>query len=258
MSTEPYLSVTVAASADVVWQALRDPDEIARWFGWEYPGLTEEIDLVFHGEIPDELELPEGLDTAVEVDEAARSLRTGPHRIEVVEASGGAVVRVTRVLDVGDDGWEMFHAEIEHIEEGWLTFFQQLAFAVVRHPGRIRQTVFGSGLLPGADPLATLGLGPVLDLAAGDAYTVVIGPGDELTGTVWFRSEHQVGLTVDGWGDGLLVAAAVPGGGEEAGPAMAIASTYGLDEDAVAALQSRWSGWWEVHSLTPPDEPPPG
>ena len=64
---------------------------------------------------------------------------------------------MTRVIDVGDEGWECFHTEIDHIEEGWLTFFQTLAFAVARHPGEPRRTVFGMGLLPG-DPLAALGL----------------------------------------------------------------------------------------------------
>ena len=118
MSREPYLSVTVAASADAVWRALRDPDEILRWFGWEYPDIEDEVALIFHGHVPAGAELPEGLDTSVEVDDEARSLRTGAHLIEVQDAAGTAVVRVTRVIDVGDAGWEHFHAEIDHVEAG--------------------------------------------------------------------------------------------------------------------------------------------
>jgi hypothetical protein len=250
---EPYLSVTVGATPEAVWRALRDPAEIVRWFGWEYPGLEDEIALIFQGQVPAEIDLPEGLDTAIEVDDEARTLRTGPHEIAVVSGADGAVVRVTRVIDVGDDGWEMFHNEIDQIEEGWRTFFQTLAFAVARHPGEPRRTVFGMGLVPG-DPLDVLGLGPVLGLAPGDHYEIVAGPDEALTGTVWFRSDHQVGLTVEGWGDGLLVAAAVPGGTDDGRPAMTILSTYGLAEDDRAALETRWSGWWERHSVAPPPE----
>jgi uncharacterized protein YndB with AHSA1/START domain len=41
------IEVTVAAPVDVVWEALRNPSEIRRWFGWEYDGLAEEIDAIF-------------------------------------------------------------------------------------------------------------------------------------------------------------------------------------------------------------------
>jgi hypothetical protein len=252
VSREPFLSVTVGATPEAVWRALRDPAEIVRWFGWEYPGLEDEIALIFGGEVPAELDLPEGLDTSIEVDDEARTLRTGPHQIVVDAGGDGAVVRVTRVIDVGDDGWEMFHGEIDQIEEGWLTFFQQLAFAVARHPGEPRRTVFGMGLIAG-DPLATLGLGPVLGLAAGDRYEAVVGPDEAIAGTVWFRSDHQIGLAVEGWGDGLLIAAAVPGGTDEGQPAMAILSTYGLATEDVAALDARWSAWWAEHAVQPPE-----
>ncbi len=250
--SEPFLSVTVGATAEEVWRALRDPEEIGRWFGWEYPGLEDEIALIFHGRVPDGVELPENLDTAIEVDDDARTMRTGPHEIAVeATGDGSAVVRVTRVIDVGDDGWEMFHSEIDHIEEGWLTFFQQLAFVLARHPGEGRRTVFGSGLLAG-DPLAALGLGAVT-AGPGEPYAVTLATGDELAGTVWFRSAHQIGLTVDGWGDGLLVAAAVPGGTDEAAPAMAIASAYGLAPEALAEIEARWAGWWAAADITPPE-----
>ncbi|HMJ78891.1 MAG TPA: hypothetical protein VK507_23100 [Iamia sp.] len=252
---EPYLSVTVPASADAVWHALRDPDEIRAWFGWEYPGLEDEIAMIFHGEMSAEIELPEMLDTTIEVDDEARTLRTGPHLIQVTEVGDGAVVRVTRVIDVGSEGWEHFHPMIDHIEEGWLTFFQTLAFAIERHPREPRRTVFGAGLLPG-DPLAALGL--AVDAPPGARYEVTTAPGDVLTGTVRFRSARQIGLTVDAWGDGLLVAAAVPGGTDEGAPAMTIASTYGLPDDARAALEARWSAWWQTNAVTPPEEPAEG
>lgn len=232
-ASEPYLEVTVGATPDAVWRALRDPDEIARWFGWDYDGLEGEIALIFHGEVPDEAALPEGLDSAVAVDEAARSLTTGAHRIDVAEGPQGAVVRVTRVIDVGDDGWEVFHSEVDAIEEGWRTFFQQLAFVMAHHPGEARATVFAMGQLT-----APLGDAAV-DAEPGQPYTATVA-GLELAGSVWFRSELQLGLTVDAWGDGLLVAAHMPDGG----PSMVIGSTYGLAPDALTPLQAALTTWF--------------
>lgn len=249
MSTprEPYLHVTVGAPPEAVWRALRDPEEIGRWFGWEYEGLEDEIALIFHGVMPEGIELPPDLDTAIEVDEEARSLRTGAHLIRVDAEGDGAVVRVTRVVDVGDEGWEAFHAEIDHIEEGWTTFFQTLAFAAARHPGAPRATVFGMGALAG-DPLATLGLAGVA-AGPGERYAATLATGDDLAGEVWFRSAHQLGLTVEGWGDGLLVVGVLPGGTDGASPVMAVASTYGLPDDTLTALRDRWAGWWAAHSV---------
>lgn len=71
-------------------------------------------------------------------------------------------------------------------------------------------------------------------------YAARVAPGDTLAGTVWFRAEHQLGLTVDAWGDGLLVVA----GQAPPGDAMAVLTTHGLDEAARADLAERWTTWW--------------
>jgi uncharacterized protein YndB with AHSA1/START domain len=47
-SDRVIIEVVVAAPIDTVWRALRDPVEIRRWFGWEHPGLAEEVDYIFH------------------------------------------------------------------------------------------------------------------------------------------------------------------------------------------------------------------
>jgi len=48
--TRPRIEVTIAAPADVVWDALRDKDKIRHWHGWDYDGLDGEIDLIFFTE----------------------------------------------------------------------------------------------------------------------------------------------------------------------------------------------------------------
>ena len=48
--TRPRIELTIAAPADVVWDALRDKDKIRHWLGWDYNGLDGEIDLIFFTE----------------------------------------------------------------------------------------------------------------------------------------------------------------------------------------------------------------
>jgi hypothetical protein len=153
---EAIVEVTVAAPPETVWRALRDPVEIRRWFGWEYDGLAEEIDHIFvAGARADDSAL------TVEVD--------GGDRFQLEPADSGTLLRLAR--SAAKDGYDP-------IEEGWITFMQQLRFALERHPGEDRRTIHGSGR-----------------------------PEDEsrLEGEVWFRSEHQLGVIVEDWNDGLLV-----------------------------------------------------
>lgn len=41
-SDRVIVDILVVAPIDVVWRALREPAEINRWFGWDYPQLAEE------------------------------------------------------------------------------------------------------------------------------------------------------------------------------------------------------------------------
>jgi hypothetical protein len=213
------VEVTIAAPAAAVWRALRDPAEIRRWFGWEYDGLDAEIDGIFLSET-----------ARASASEAESVLDTGGGRLEVERRGDVTVVRVVMPGVAGDDVWGGFY---DAIEQGWITFVQQLRFALERHPGHDRDTVYLSG-----DPAEALSPGRLADVAVGERYTATVPTGDELAGAVWFRSEHQLGLTVDAWGDGLLVVSAAPGGGS------AVLTTYGLDAGALAALRERWVAAW--------------
>jgi hypothetical protein len=136
MSDPVIVELEIAAPVDAVWRALRDAAEIKRWFGWEYDGLDEEIEFIFS--------------KASTADDDAHVLDGGPGGTISLEARGDrTVVRVTRpALDGGYD----------EVNEGWLTFMQQLRFYLERHPGQERRTEH-----------------------------VPVG------GEEWFRSEHQIG-----------------------------------------------------------------
>jgi uncharacterized protein YndB with AHSA1/START domain len=150
--TEPVIfEVVIAAPVDDVWRALRDRNEIRRWFGWDYDGADEEIEMIFFGE--------------ANVDDSAHALDFGPTGRLALEAQGErTVVRLTRAAPAGQSGWDGIY---DDINEGWLTFMQQLRFMLERHPHQER--------------------------------TALHVP---LTGEPWFESANQTGVVTD---QGLVI-----------------------------------------------------
>jgi uncharacterized protein YndB with AHSA1/START domain len=143
--------VVIAAPADTVWHAMRDRDEIRRWFGWDYEGFDAEIEFIFFGDAA--------------VDDAARTLDFGPMgRLALDDRGSETAVTFVRAAPDGQDSWDGIY---DDVNEGWLSFVQQLRFMLERHAGQDRETVH----VP-------------------------------LTGEPWFESEHQVGVIDD---DGRLV-----------------------------------------------------
>ena len=222
------VEVTVPAPADIVWAALRDPQKIKQWFGWDADTLKDEIDFIFV--------------THAEADEAARTVTfVGvPDRYEVEARGDASVVRVVRSAPAGTDWSDIFDGMIE----GWISFTWQLAFALARHGLKPRRTLFFSGP-PRADRLGRSLLGLDAAPAAGEAWTGPIGP-DASAGEVWFTARHQIGVTVDVWGDGLLIVVDQPPTGDKPhGSTMLTLTTYGLSDAAFADLQARWQAWWD-------------
>jgi hypothetical protein len=156
------IEVALPVPVEVAWAHLREPALIRRWFGWEYDGLEREIEVIF----------VEG----VVADEAAHAL-TFEHgdRFELIADGEGSRLRVDH--EPPPDGYD-------DIGEGWITFVEQLRFALSRHPGEERATLYLSSEVP-------LALLPALEPMGGE---------------LWFRTEHHLGVIVAGLGDGLLVA----------------------------------------------------
>jgi hypothetical protein len=222
MAERPTIQVTVAAPVDAVWAALRDEQKIRHWHGWEYTGgpdssLDQEIDLIFF--------------TDVTVGDHTIALNGGD-RIELTPVDGGTRVTLTRAPRGDDPDWASYYTDIT---EGWITFMNQLRFAVERHPDDARRTVFLSGQAK-TSPLTALS---AAGLQPGERYELEF-PGEAATGQVWYRSEHQLGLTVDGWNDGLLVLSHTPG----TGASMAILSLYTVEESRHTDLTKQWHDWW--------------
>lgn len=227
----PLVEVTISASADDVWRALRDPAAIREWFGWDSDTLEGEIDFIFVQR------------ASADDDARVLSFKLGD-RFEVEDRGATCVVRVVRPAPTADTDWDDV---FEDMIQGWIAFAQQLAFAMSRHAGERRRTLYFSGSPRRAgDPLAAVALG--LDAGStGERTSIAMGDAS-LSGTVWHRGRHQVGVTVDGWGDGLLVVMDRPANDRwPVGGSQAILTTYGLDDAAFEALRARWTRWWGDH-----------
>ena len=216
------IEVTLPAPVDDVWPAFRDPDLIRQWHGWEDESLDDEIRMIFAD--------------GTTVEEDGRALHVGGHRFTFEPAGAQTIVRVVRAapIDPGELDWDAFYDEVD---EGWLSFVQQLRFALAHQWGETRHTVHldGTALAPSR---AADALGLPTSPADGARYTADVA-GETITGTVWFRSTRQVGLTVDAWGPGLLIVAEAPNGSGLA--ASATLSTYGpIDGDRAARWTSAW------------------
>jgi hypothetical protein len=233
------IEVTIAAPVEAVWRALRDPAQIRRWHGWDDDGLDAEIALIYFEHFTES--------------EAERTLEVqGGDRFTLTDLGGRTLLRLTRAPRGGDPEWAAYY---EDVSEGWLTFMQQLRFALERHPDVDRRTLYFSGQSrDGGTALAQLGLDDVAEQPAGERYEATVAT-EPVTGGVWFRSENQAGLTIDQWGDGLLVVGTQPPSPRmPQGGAMAILTTYGLAEDRFQALQSRWTEWWQARYSYEPAE----
>lgn len=222
------VEVTVPAPAATVWAALRDPQKIKQWFGWDADSLKDEIDFIFV--------------THAVADDARMVVDfTGvPDRYEVEARGESSVVRVVRSAPAGDDWSDVFDGMVE----GWISFTWQLAFALARHPDQPRRTVFLAGP-PREDRMARSLLGLDAAPAPGERWSMPLGPDESAAGDVWFLSRHQTAVTVDAWGDGLLVVLDQPPTEKSPrGTTMLILTTYGLSDAAFADTEARWTGWW--------------
>jgi hypothetical protein len=225
-------SVVLPLPLRELWPYFREPELIREWHGWEYDGLADEITEIFVDK--------------VKISEDHRTFNFGTHLFNFFEDEGATRLEVHRApLEEGSE-WVDY---VPDIDEGWTSFVQQLRFKLERHRDDSRRTLFYSGTPkdPTVAPIQWLGLGQVGLQDVGAPYGATVGPGDALTGTVWFTSKNQVGVTVDDWGDGLLIAGNGPEGGPPYTKGEAILTTYGLDDDQRDELTDRWSTWWKKH-----------
>ena len=230
------VDVTIAAPIERVWQALRDPALLAQWFGWDYDKLADEIAVIFH--------------TGGVEAEPGRRLDLGGDVFEIEAAGSGTRVRLVRAEPPASDTWDGVY---DDVDEGWRTFLAQLAFWLEAQNGvdreiAPRRTVYVAGhreQAAGPTLLDAAGLAAIAPLATGDRYATTAVTGETLAGVVRFRTEHQVGVSVDAWGPGLLVLAGRPPSPKSPhGGGFALITTFAVSDDGHARLAQAWSAAW--------------
>lgn len=237
------VDITISAPVDEVWKTVRDPEAIANWFGWDAESLADEIDFIFFSH-------------AV-ADDGARSVHFMEgedifYKLELTQAGGQTQLRLVS-LGAPEIDWSGVY---EDLREGWVTFFEQLRFALERHPGQRRRTFYlgGAARTGTGDLRSELGLDAALTNAPGEKFSTATPPG-KLTGEIWHKTHFQAGVTVNEWGDGLLVVTdkgVAPGQTTRSGAV--IATTYGLSDDDFARLEERWSQWWHANHVEEPGD----
>ena len=230
------LDVTIAAPIERVWQALRDPALVAQWFGWEYDKLAEEIEMIFGA--------------AGAKAEAGHRLDMGGDVFELESLGSSTRVRLVRAEAPKSDTWDGVY---DDIDEGWRTFVAQLAFWLEVQHGVGRETsprrsiyLAGHRETAGAPSLlVAAGLAGIDGVAVGERYEATAVTGEPLAGVVRFRTEHQIGVSVEAWGPGLLVLAGRPSSPKSPhGGGFALLTAFGASEEGLARLAAGWAEAW--------------
>ena len=210
MSEQPgfRVQVVIHAPREVVWRALTDPDELKRWFGWDYAGLGDEIRYIF-------------VDHATPHPPAHIEFE-GVQTIELIEDGPRTIVRVVQPGPLADADWDELY---EEIVQGWHAFFQQLRHYLERHAGQERRTLYLEGTAPAP---------------------VVLTAVDELaSGRIWYAGRHQRVTAVEHYGEGLVVVLAANGlDSDEPGRVQVTLTTHGLDDAAFVAARREWEARW--------------
>ncbi|HEX5830492.1 MAG TPA: SRPBCC domain-containing protein [Gemmatimonadaceae bacterium] len=202
------VEVVIDAPRDVVWRALTDPVELRRWFGWDHPGLAEEIRFIF-------------------VDHATPTVGKriellGAQTIELETDGPRTIVRAVRPGTLSTAHWDDVY---DAMEEGWRTFFHQLRYYLERRRGLERRTVhFAGEATPGA-------------------LLAVIGDG--AAERPWLESRHQRAIATDEHGGTLIALVAEHGvAAGQPGKVTITVSAYGLPDAAYDALRNAWASRW--------------
>lgn len=243
------VAVDVSSPVATVWEHLRDPRLVRRWFGWEYDGLEGEIRQIFVDDVREEHDHTDGVTT--------RSLVWRNHDRLTVTAHDAEPTRTrVAVTRASHDGLSSYDGVFDEMDEGWIQFVHQLAFALTVHPGEDRVTLSAHGLDAGdrGDPLLLrAGLHGVRGVPVGGHVEATRPDGSRVGGTLVYKGEHQVGIHLHGIAESLLVLVLHPAAERPPhGAVDATLSTYGVSPEVLEEARRRWAGWWGVRAGSAP------
>ncbi|HEX6258571.1 MAG TPA: hypothetical protein VFZ48_03765 [Candidatus Saccharimonadales bacterium] len=215
-NSTPQLSLTVKAPIDTVWNALRQRQKLAQWFGWNYEGLEAEINDIYFTNAREE----------GATDTVRRSLAVNGDDTFILLAQGDntELQLVRRPLDgTAEDNY------YDTITEGWISFVEQLRFMLECKPDDTRKTIVTNQQLDKSVILEQLGISDAHDGQVFDGSV----EGIKLSGSVQFVTPQQIGLLVNGWGPGLLII--------QFSENMQLLTAYEPEEETFRNLTKKWS-----------------
>lgn len=236
------MTIELPALPDVVWRALTDAQELARWFP-----LSASVKPAAGGEIVWDWGELYHWPLKIDVWEPGRRLRLLQERDDigdtpmllttefVLEGHGGTTT--LRVVAAGFGKTKDWDDEYDGVRRGWQYELRSLRHYLTYHQGKERQVAWGRVMTPmsTAEIRRTL-LATGLDLLVeGDRYRLELRTGDVFEGMV-VRNEapHDFAGTAVNWNNGLF-RFEVWGGG-----VILWLSAYGVDAGKVAAQQRRF------------------
>ncbi|GIG23442.1 hypothetical protein Cch01nite_41660 [Cellulomonas chitinilytica] len=253
------VSIDIPVPMATVWEHLRDPQLIHRWYGWDDPGLDDEIhrvfldrsieEHVFEGDKVVQERPVEG--RRIEGDTTTRLLSWPNRKGDVVAVRstvhepGHTHFIVTRP---SHDGRSTYDGVRDEIDEHWIASAQQLKFALTVQPGQERRTLSVFGLDAGDRHdrlLDRAGLRGIHGVPLGGHVQARRPDGTLLGGTLVYKEDQQFGLALHGITESFLVIFETPVASRPPhGTVGAVLSVYGLDDGTFEQVRERWSGWW--------------
>ncbi|WP_028045598.1 hypothetical protein [Cellulomonas sp. URHE0023] len=238
------VSVDIPVPLAAVWPHLREPQLVRRWYRWDHDGLDAEIQALF----------AVGPVEAHDVvgNETIHTLTWPHHDVIITARSTVSVPGHTRltVTRRSHQGTSSFDGVRDVVDEEWIAFVHQLAFAITVHPGEDRRTLSTFGLdagTPGDRLLDNAGIAGIRSVPVGGHVQARRPDGTLLGGTVDYMTPLQFGLRLHGISAIYFVIMEVPAAATPPhGTVNAILSTYGLDDVTFAEVEDRWGRWWSM------------
>lgn len=184
-------SFQMSASPAAVWRHLREPELLGRWFGWHGPEFEDEI-----------AGLSGGFST---VERDGHDVVIGDHRMALRVAGSGTELRLSRIGHPDEHTIE--------IDEGWVTFLEQLRYVIAEQPEGLRHTFMVAGAPAAGIPWAYQG---------------------------WACSAHQRTVVVPEWGQVQLTVVDPSAGGPAA---RVVVNGYGRTDDVAAEQHAAVAAW---------------
>jgi len=247
--------ISIDASAEAVWKAITDAEELTRWFvdtARVEPGVGGRMWVSWGG--------PEGGGSMIEAWEPNRRLRVALAPFEMGAAKhdaaspiideytierrdGKTVLRLVSSGIPNASEWDGFY---DGTNSGWKSFFRTLRHYLEHHEGKPRTQIKIVGKVPGPSEDAWARLtGPAgfgFEPIAGEAFATRTNGGESLHGRVVLaKAPAALELTISELGDAFFAhSMACAGGGNFV---YSVLSLYGKSPAEVEAIRAKWEPW---------------